>query len=644
MSYKARFIDVNDNNMRYLIVCVDKTWGQSGCQPWTGDWVQAVWLLPGQSIDSPYFTPKTVLTAVTSSDAGYYYKVEIIDQNGNVVKTCDYVDRNNPCYFYPPTQCPSGTQCMTTIDCAAKGGTCVSYNCQPGAPPGTTCCCSLQGTVKITDSYIPSIVYVNQMVSWYVVGQVTGGNVTNPGVGIYYIDGPSDYIVVIDAKGNRMNLYKGKIAHGDLTGTYPPGTTIDSRAFYKYVIFPSEGTYTVATVAGYYDSSTGMFKVTDRKDYTVTATTPPSPGTVVITYAEHPTSVTTNQEFKWRVIGTVQGGNVTNPGVGYMYENGPSDYITIVMADGSKVTLRRGDKTYKYLSGSQPPGTTINSTSWFEGAIYPTDGTYTVYLIVGYYDSETNMFIVTDQRKYTVTSSSAPPTKGTVVITSAYQPGTVYVNEEFGWYVVGQVQNGVVTNPGVGYYYIAGPASSITVVRADGTEITISPGQIAYAYLKGDQQPGTTIDSRQFFRSAKFPEEGTYTVGLVAGYYDESTGRFIITDERDYTVNCTTTPPPTKCPSGTVCMSSSDCSASGGTCVAYDCMPGAPRGQSCCCKLPPPPSPSPSPSPPPSPPAPPSPPPPTISTTDLLIAAGVLAVSALIGFGITYAVRQATKK
>ena len=92
--------------MRYLIVCVDKTWGQSGCQPWTGDWVDEVWLQPGQYVDSPYFTPNTVLTAVTSSDAGYYYKVEIIDQNGNVVKTCDYVDRNNPCYYYvsaPPS-------------------------------------------------------------------------------------------------------------------------------------------------------------------------------------------------------------------------------------------------------------------------------------------------------------------------------------------------------------------------------------------------------------------------------------------------------------------------------------------------------------------------------------------------------------
>jgi hypothetical protein len=107
MSYKARFINVNDPYTRYLIVCVDKTWGQPGCQPWTGDWVQVVRLPPGQYIDSPYFTPKTVLTAVTSSDAGYYYKVEIIDQNGNVVKTCDYVDRHNPCYYYVPSPSPS---------------------------------------------------------------------------------------------------------------------------------------------------------------------------------------------------------------------------------------------------------------------------------------------------------------------------------------------------------------------------------------------------------------------------------------------------------------------------------------------------------------------------------------------------------
>jgi hypothetical protein len=110
MSYRAVFTDVNDPYARYLIVCVDKTWGQPGCQPWTGDWVSIAPGMPGYQVSSPYFTPSKVLTAVTSSDLGYYYQVQIVDINGNVVKTCNYVDRNHPCYYYvsaPPSPSPS---------------------------------------------------------------------------------------------------------------------------------------------------------------------------------------------------------------------------------------------------------------------------------------------------------------------------------------------------------------------------------------------------------------------------------------------------------------------------------------------------------------------------------------------------------
>jgi len=116
-SYAARFTDVNDTFQRYLVVCVDKTWGQPGCgtQPgwyttWTGDWVTLAPGQPGNQVTSPYFTPSTVLTAITSSSDGYYYKVDIIDNNGNVVKTCNDVNRNNPCYYYvsaPPTSSPT---------------------------------------------------------------------------------------------------------------------------------------------------------------------------------------------------------------------------------------------------------------------------------------------------------------------------------------------------------------------------------------------------------------------------------------------------------------------------------------------------------------------------------------------------------
>ena len=141
VSYKARFTNVNDPYARYLIVCVDKTWGQPGCQPWTGDWVQVAWLSPGQYIDSPYFTPTTVLTAVTSSDAGYYYRVDIIDENGNVVYTCDHVDRNTPCYFYP------STSTTTTVSSVTLPG--VSPTVSPTTPPTVP-------TSPITPSISPS--------------------------------------------------------------------------------------------------------------------------------------------------------------------------------------------------------------------------------------------------------------------------------------------------------------------------------------------------------------------------------------------------------------------------------------------------------------------------------------------------------
>ncbi len=113
MSYSVRFCNVNDPWARYLIVCVDKRWGETGCQAWTGDWV-VVDPPPGQCATSPSFRPTRVLTAVTSSDAGFYYTVEFLDSQGRVVKRCDRVDRRNPCYLEvtqppPPTPTPTPT-------------------------------------------------------------------------------------------------------------------------------------------------------------------------------------------------------------------------------------------------------------------------------------------------------------------------------------------------------------------------------------------------------------------------------------------------------------------------------------------------------------------------------------------------------
>jgi len=98
MQYTVQFTNVNDPYARYLIVCADKQWGQPGCQPWTGDWVSEDAPIGGTDT-SPPISASRMVTAVTSSDAGYYYSVKILDSNGNVVKECQQVDRNNPCVY-----------------------------------------------------------------------------------------------------------------------------------------------------------------------------------------------------------------------------------------------------------------------------------------------------------------------------------------------------------------------------------------------------------------------------------------------------------------------------------------------------------------------------------------------------------------
>ncbi|MDT7870335.1 MAG: hypothetical protein RQ839_09200 [Thermoproteus sp.] len=113
MQYTVQFTNVNDPYIRYLIVCADKQWGQSGCQPWTGDWVSEDAPIGGTDTSPPISASQTV-TAVTSSDAGYYYSVKILDSNGNTVKECQQVDRNHPCvYSISPTPAPSPTHAPT---------------------------------------------------------------------------------------------------------------------------------------------------------------------------------------------------------------------------------------------------------------------------------------------------------------------------------------------------------------------------------------------------------------------------------------------------------------------------------------------------------------------------------------------------
>ena len=120
---------------------------------------------------------------------------------------------------------------------------------------------------------------------------------------------------------------------------------------------------------------------------------------------------------------------------------------------------------------------------------------------------------VHDYHSYSVEAGAAAVVK----ITDDYHPTRVTAMKEFSWYVVGTVYNDTVHNPAVGYHYRDGPADKVVLVKKDGSEVELAKGGVAAYAKKGDYAPGSTIDSRDVFRGAKLPKEGTYTIWLVAG-------------------------------------------------------------------------------------------------------------------------------
>ena len=50
----------------------------------------------------------------------------------------------------------------------------------------------------------PSSIQVNQQFDFSVTGQVVNGNVVNPAVGLYFFDGPSNYINIVTPNGTTQ--------------------------------------------------------------------------------------------------------------------------------------------------------------------------------------------------------------------------------------------------------------------------------------------------------------------------------------------------------------------------------------------------------------------------------------------------------
>jgi hypothetical protein len=124
----------------------------------------------------------------------------------------------------------------------------------------------------------------------------------------------------------------------------------------------------------------------DKREYGVNAAA--AAGKVVIADASHPTSVDVNKEFAWYVVGHVENAQVTNPGVAYVYYDGPAGNVVLVKTDGSEVSLQKGYAQVIYYKATKDPCTNIDSRNIFRGAKFPAAGTYKIWLLSGYLSSD----------------------------------------------------------------------------------------------------------------------------------------------------------------------------------------------------------------------------------------------------------------
>ena len=144
-------------------------------------------------------------------------------------------------------------------------------------------------------------------------------------------------------------------------------------------------------------------------------------GTKITSSTSLPSTVGVNQPFNWGLTGQVVNCNVTNPAVGLAYADGPADYITIYY-NGQSVQLAKGLAFFGYISGSQPPGTTISMSGT---ASLPVQGTYKLVYVAGWVEGGT--LYVTDSQTYDVTATSPSPSAPTVPGLPSWAPLAIVI-------------------------------------------------------------------------------------------------------------------------------------------------------------------------------------------------------------------------
>jgi len=125
----------------------------------------------------------------------------------------------------------------------------------------------------------------------------------------------------------------------------------------------------------------------------------------------HPDIVYETVEFPWYAVGEVRWVPETNPGVGYIYEDGPSPTVDIVRNDGSRVQVPRDPtRIYAvYKRGTYPPGATVDSRDLVRGAVFPEDGEYRVKIASGVVDEGRGVFYADEVVTYVVAAERLPP-------------------------------------------------------------------------------------------------------------------------------------------------------------------------------------------------------------------------------------------
>jgi hypothetical protein len=219
----------------------------------------------------------------------------------------------------------------------------------------------------------------NTQVGFLIKGHVEEAD--HPCIGFCYADGPADFVVVDTFWHSKVE--KGVCPAVDYRG-YPACTDMlmSSPAF--WLVFPTDGLYTLDVFAGYLSDET---RVVEDGPYPVSIQVSPfTPPSVSITGFDVPTKAYVGIAVDCSVSGHVDVGG-GNPFVGLMYVDGPSSNVTI----GNEAVGKGAAKVYGYVTFKDA----CTSLAFNSSIVYPLKGTYKIGVLAGYIDIVGNVLVPT---------------------------------------------------------------------------------------------------------------------------------------------------------------------------------------------------------------------------------------------------------